>query len=211
MIDRKKIDLTNLSPNLTENELEHFLTEAIQYNPYAVCLSPDKVLYAYRFLKDTDIKVCTVIGFPNGNHDYIIKAIEATKAIQNGAEEIDYVINRSLLLSTNIEELIDEAQCLRHSVGKRIVIKAILETSELSIEQIAEACVALYGIVDFVKTSSGFSKKGGATVEAIQLMKRYFHNVKASGGVKTIDDYWTMIAAGATRIGTSQLIGYGDR
>lgn len=206
-MDYSIIDFTNLKPDLSEEELFEFLNKAKYIQPYSVCVSPDKVYKTALILSGEKIKITTVVGFPSGNHKAIIKAIEAKEALNCGADEIDYVINRSL----SIDGIVSEAECIKNSVGKNVVVKAILEVEELSIEKVEAICFALRDKVDFVKTSTGMIKKHTAfyKAEIVRKMKKAFQGkVKASGGISTEEDFQLMIDAGADRIGTSSTSGY---
>ena len=201
------IDFTNLKPELSEAELFEFLSKAKNIKPYSVCVSPDKVYKTALILSGEKIKITTVVGFPSGNHKAIIKAIEAKEALNCGADEIDYVINRSL----DIDGIVSESEYIKNSVGKNVIVKAILEVEELSIEKVKAICFALRGKVDFVKTSTGTIKKFLTIHKAdiVKIMKNAFQGkVKASGGISSDYDFDSMVSAGADRIGTSSISGY---
>jgi deoxyribose-phosphate aldolase len=202
----KMIDHTQLKPETQKEKIEHICKEAIEYKFASVCVNPYWVPLCYELLKDSEVVVCTVIGFPLGATTSEVKAYETRNAIENGAKEIDMVINVGALkdrefafVQQDIEAVVTEAK------GKAIV-KVIIETSLLTDEEKVKACeLSKQAGADFVKTSTGFSG-GGATVSDIELMRKTVGpemGVKASGGVrdgKTTDE---LIKAGATRIGAS--------
>lgn len=201
------IDHTLLKPEATESDIRQLCEEAAQFGFASVCVNPGWVKKAAEFLRGTGIPVCTVIGFPLGATLPDVKAFEARRAIFNGATEVDMVINVGLLKSGDdcgVEEDIRSVTHAAHENG--ILTKVIIETALLTDEEKVRACLAAKNAgADFVKTSTGFSK-GGATVDDISLMRRTVGSalgVKASGGVKGIDDARAMVAAGATRIGAS--------
>jgi deoxyribose-phosphate aldolase len=160
---------------------------------------------AYGLLKDTDVKVCTVIGFPLGANTTETKIREACQAVEEGAEEIDMVINIGALKAGDTVYVTEEIRRIKEAIGD-LVLKVIIETCLLTDEEKVLACqCAVNAGADFVKTSTGFSK-GGATVADVRLMKQTVGDrcqVKASGGIRTPEDFEAMVEAGATRIGTS--------
>lgn len=201
------IDHTILKPEASQNDIRKLCDEAAEFGFASVCVNPTWVKTASEFLRGTEVPVCTVIGFPLGATLPDVKAFEARRAIFNGAEEVDMVINVGALKSgddcgveNDIKAVVDAA----HENG--VLCKVIIETALLNNEEIVRACIASKSAgADFVKTSTGFSK-GGATVEDVNLMRRTVGKalgVKASGGVKGIDDARKMFEAGATRIGAS--------
>lgn len=201
----KYIDHTKLGANVSKEQIDKLISEAKTYNFKSVCVNPIWVKYAKEQLKDTDVLVCTVIGFPHGTHTPIIKTQETLDAIINGADEIDMVINVSALKQGLDEIILDEIKgVVTAAAGK--TVKVIIETCYLTKEEIVKACeLAVESGAHFVKTSTGFGT-GGATVEDVKLMKDTVRDnalVKASGGVRTYDDAIKMINAGAMRIGTS--------
>ena len=201
------IDHTLLKPEASESDIRKLCDEAAQFGFASVCVNPTWVKAASAFLRGTGVPVCTVIGFPLGATLSDVKAYEARRAIFNGAREVDMVINVGALKSGDdcaVEEDIRAVADAAHENG--VLCKVIIETALLTDEEKVRACLAAKnGGADFVKTSTGFSK-GGATVHDISLMRRTVGSalgVKASGGVKGIDDARAMFEAGATRIGAS--------
>lgn len=203
----RMIDHTLLKPDATKEEIVKLVTEAKQYKFASVCINPAWVKIAADLLSDTpEVKVCTVIGFPLGATTTETKVFETKNAIENGATEVDMVINIGALkdkqndfVEKDIHEVVEAAK------GKALT-KVIIETCLLSDEEKVRACeLAVLAGADFVKTSTGFST-GGATVNDIQLMRKTVGpdlGVKASGGVRSREDALAMIEAGATRIGAS--------
>lgn len=201
----KFIDHTNLKQDATKEDIKKLCDEAISYDFMSVCVNPDFVKFASDLLLDSEVKVCTVIGFPLGASTTRTKVFETKDALKNGADEIDMVINVSALKDKNYDFVKNEIASIK-KVCKKHILKVILETCLLTDEEIVAACkLAKEAKADFVKTSTGFSK-GGATVEAVKLMRETVKDsmgVKASGGIKTHEDLIKMIDAGANRIGTS--------
>lgn len=203
----KYIDHTALKPETTADDIDKLCAEAAQYEFASVCINPGWVKRSATNLRGSNVKVCTVIGFPLGANTAEIKAMEARRAIRDGAREVDMVVNVGALKSgdhatvlTDIEKVVDSA----HEAG--VIVKVILETSLLTDEEkVIASSLAKQAKADFVKTSTGFSG-GGATVYDVALMRETVGpdmGVKASGGVRTKSDVEDMIAAGATRIGAS--------
>ncbi len=205
MNKNKYIDHTLLKPESTPQDIEKLCLEAKEYDFASVCIQPCYVKMAYGLLKETDVKVCTVIGFPLGANTTEIKIQEACQAVEEGAEEIDMVINIGALKAGDTVYVTEEIRRIKEAVGEHI-LKVIIETCLLTDEEKVLACqCAVNAGADFVKTSTGFSK-GGATVEDVRLMKQTVGDrcrVKASGGIRTPEDFIAMIEAGAARIGTS--------
>lgn len=201
----KMIDHTKLGANVTNAQIDQLIEEAKTYDFKSVCVNPIFVQKAKEALRDTDVLVCTVIGFPHGAHHPEVKAMEARVAVLSGADELDMVINVNALKSGNDELVLAEIKGVVKMAEGRCV-KVIIETCYLSSEEIVRACeLAVKAGATFVKTSTGFGT-GGARVEDVKLMKETVRNraeVKASGGVRTYHDALLMIEAGATRIGTS--------
>lgn len=201
------IDHTLLKPEASEADIKKLCDEAAQFGFASVCVNPAWVKKAAGFLRGTGVPVCTVIGFPLGATLPDVKAYEARRAIFDGAREVDMVINVGALRSgddCDVEEDIRAVVEAAHENG--VLCKVIIETALLSDEEKVRACLASKNAgADFVKTSTGFSK-GGATVHDVALMRRTVGSalgVKASGGVKGIEDARKMFEAGATRIGAS--------
>ncbi|ATF26453.1 MULTISPECIES: deoxyribose-phosphate aldolase [Brochothrix] len=206
----KMIDHTLLKPDATQEEIEQLIKEAKQYDFASVCINASWVQLAAQQLKETEIDVCTVVGFPLGATTTAVKKYEAEEALENGANEIDMVMNIGALKSGNDELVQAEIETIAILVHRyNGLLKVILETSLLSDEQIERACqLAVAAGTDYVKTSTGFNGDG-ATVEAVSLMRRTVGEkvgVKASGGIRTKDDLQRMIVAGANRVGASSSI-----
>lgn len=201
----KLIDHTLLKPEATLDQIKALCDQAKAYDFMSVCINPCWVAVAKNELKGSDVKVCTVIGFPLGANTPEIKVAETRQALENGADEIDMVLNIGQLKAGNLDYVTNEIALVKQACGDHI-LKVILETCLLSDAQIVEAChCAQKANADFVKTSTGFSS-GGATIEAVKLMRDTVGSsmgVKASGGVKTKAQLDEMVKAGATRIGTS--------
>ena len=201
------IDHTLLKPEATEAQIRQLCEEAKQYHFASVCVHPTWVSLCRSLLVDSPVKVCTVVGFPLGATLPEVKAFEAERSVIAGAHELDMVINVGRLKSGDHHVVFQDVAAVV-AVGHRYgaLVKAIIETSLLSEEEKVAACVlAQAGGVDFVKTSTGFSG-GGATVADVALMRRVVGptlGVKAAGGVRSAQDLKMMVAAGATRIGTS--------
>jgi deoxyribose-phosphate aldolase len=200
------IDHTLLKPDATEEQVRKLCREARQYNFASVCVNPTHVALAARLLKGSQVKVCTVIGFPLGATTPTAKAIETRDALANGAEEIDMVINVGALKSGDDDLVRRDIQSVVEAARGHAIVKVILETALLSKEEKVKGCLlAKMAGADFVKTSTGFGP-GGATVEDIALMRETVGpemGVKASGGVRDLETAQAMVAAGATRIGAS--------
>lgn len=201
------MDQTLLKANSTQEDIIKLAKEAKEYKFASVCVNPAWVKTAHEVLKDTpEVKVCTVIGFPLGASSPEVKAYEAKIAIENGATEVDMVINIGALKS-NLNDLVEQdiKGVVEAAKGKALV-KVIIETCLLTEEEKVKACeISVRAGADFVKTSTGFST-GGATVEDVTLMRKTVGpniGVKASGGVRSHKDVLAMMEAGATRIGTS--------
>lgn len=205
----KMIDHTLLKPEATEGDVAKLCAEAVEYGFASICINPCFVPIAKQLLGDSDIKVCTVVGFPLGACRPEIKAYEAEVAVQEGAKEVDMVINIGLAKDKKYDELESEIRRVTETVkaiDPEVIVKVIIETCLLTDEEKVLVCErALATGADFVKTSTGFST-GGAKSEDVALMKKTVSNqmrVKASGGVRSYADAMKMIHAGAERIGTS--------
>ena len=199
------IDHTILKPEASIDDIRRLCIEAKEYNFYSVCVNSAYVNVAYNFLLHSDVKVCSVVGFPLGAMIKEAKAYEAKFAVDSGAEEIDMVINIGLLKSGKIDLFERDIKKVREAC-KASVLKVIIETCLLDDKEKILACKIAkeYG-ADFVKTSTGFST-GGATEHDVGLMRKTVGDkmgVKASGGIKTYEDAIKMINAGANRLGTS--------
>lgn len=201
----KYIDHTLLKPDSTREQIDKILEEAKKYQFKSVCINPTHVSYASQKLQDTDVLVCTVIGFPLGATTTDVKIFETENAIKNGASEIDMVINIGALKDQRYDEVQKDIEGVIAAANGKTV-KVIIETVLLTDEEKDKACeLAEKAGATFVKTSTGFAG-GGATPEDVKLMKDTVGNrleVKASGGVRSLEDFEKMIEAGATRIGAS--------
>ena len=202
----RMIDHTLLKADATEEDVLRLCGEADIFNFISVCINPTWVSLSARRLRRTNVKVCTVVGFPLGATTGPAKAYETRNAISNGASEIDMVINVGELKSGNYRVVEEDIRGVVRAARPNVIVKVILETCLLSNEEKVKACeLAKKAGADFVKTSTGFST-GGATAEDIALMRRTVGaemGVKASGGVRSTADAEKMISAGATRIGAS--------
>lgn len=201
----KFIDHTILKPETTQEQVEKILSEAKEYDFASVCVNPTWVSLAAESLKDTDVKVCTVIGFPLGANTSAVKAFETEDAIANGADEIDMVINIGALKAGNDALVLDDIKAVVDASGDKLV-KVIIEACLLTDDEKVRACqLSKEAGADYVKTSTGFST-GGATVADVALMRKTVGpdmGVKASGGARSYEDAIAFIEAGASRIGAS--------
>ena len=201
----RMIDHTLLAPNASREDLRRLCREAAENDFASVCIQPCYVPLAAECLKGSRAKVCTVIGFPLGVNCTEIKAAEAAKAVADGADEVDMVLNRSLVADGRWVEVQKDIEAVVAAAKGRLV-KVILEATELQPDELAEAArTAVAAGADFVKTSTGFVG-GGARVEDIRIIKEAVGDcaqIKASGGIHSYDEAMAMIAAGATRIGAS--------
>lgn len=201
----KYIDHTVLKADTSKAKVQQIIDEAIQYDFMSLCINPTWVSFAAKQLATTDVKVCTVIGFPLGANTSAVKAFEAADAIKHGADEVDMVINIGAAKDGDWDLVESDIQAVVDASGD-VLTKVIIETSLLTDEEKIKACqAAVRAGADFVKTSTGFST-AGATVSDIALMRQTVGpdmGVKASGGVRSIADAQAMIDAGATRLGTS--------
>jgi len=203
----KTCDHTLLRVDCTADEIMALCDQAIKYECASVCIPPCHVAGAKRYVGNR-MKICTVIGFPNGYMTTAAKAFEAADAVKNGADEIDMVINLSMVKDGCYEDVAADIKAVRNAcMGK--ILKVIIETCLLTQEEKIRMCaiVAQCG-ADFIKTSTGFSK-AGATREDVELMRRYSPEnvqVKAAGGISSLADAEDFIALGATRLGTSRIV-----
>jgi deoxyribose-phosphate aldolase len=203
------IDHSVLKPTSTVQDVKDGAAIALKYQTAAYCIRPSDVPLAAKLLAGSEVKVCTVIGFPHGTTDTNSKAFEAAEAVRNGAHEVDMVINIGWMLSGDlvaVEDDIRQVVNAARGVNDTACIKVILETAYLSKEQIVKACeLSESAGADFVKTSTGFAPEG-ATVENIALMRATVGDrlgVKASGGIRTLEQVEALVAAGASRVGLS--------
>lgn len=210
MIINKYIDHTLLKPTATLPEIEKLCLEAIQYGFFAVCIPPPFIRTAKEFLKESKVKVATVIGFPFGYSAIEAKLSEIVLAIIDGADEVDMVANILAIKNNDWQFIANEINTIIPIIkNKNKGIKVIIETGVLSNEEIIKCC-DIYGLagVDYIKTSTGYAEKG-ATTEAVKLIRGHLSEaiqIKASGGIKTYDSALELIEAGATRIGTSSAV-----
>ncbi|WP_206075178.1 deoxyribose-phosphate aldolase [Mangrovimonas spongiae] len=199
------IDHTQLASNTKFSDIKRICNEAILYNFYAVCIPSYYINEAKKLLSHSHVKICTVIGFPLGNTPTAVKTFEAKQAIEDGADEIDMVLNIGLLKSGKLLEATQDIKSVKNAIGNH-VLKVIIEISELTDTEIVQACnICLEANADFIKTSTGFSK-GNATINAVKLIKKTVKNnakIKASGGIRDYNTALDFIKAGANRIGTS--------
>lgn len=202
-----KVDHTLLSVNAAESDIKKICDEAVKYKTASVCIPPCYVQKAKEYLKD-EVKVCTVIGFPNGNSTTAAKCFEAAEAVENGADEIDMVINIGKLKDREYSYISDEINRVKKACSGRI-LKVIIETCLLTEEEKVKMCeIVSCSDADFIKTSTGFST-GGATKEDIKLFKKHIKNgkkIKAAGGISTLKDAEDFIELGADRLGTSRIV-----
>ncbi|HQI16723.1 MAG TPA: deoxyribose-phosphate aldolase [Bacillota bacterium] len=200
------IDHTLLKPDAKEGDIIKLCKEALEYKFASVCVNASYVKLAYSFLQGTEVRVCTVVGFPLGATTKEAKAFEASQAIENGAAEIDMVINVGALKSGKPDAVKEDIKAVVDVCKDKALLKVIIETCLLTDEEKVTACLlSMEAGADFVKTSTGFSV-GGATAEDIKLMRRTIGpdmGVKASGGIRNLESALKMIEAGATRIGAS--------
>ncbi|MDN5695380.1 MAG: deoxyribose-phosphate aldolase, partial [Staphylococcus equorum] len=199
------IDHTLLKPESTRAQIDKIIEEAREFNFKSVCLNPTHVKYAAEKLKDTEVLVCTVIGFPLGASTTETKMFEVEDAVKNGASELDMVINVGALKDGRYEDVQKDIESVVGAANGKTV-KVIIETCLLTDEEIVKASeLSKVAGANFVKTSTGFAG-GGATPEDVKLMKDTVGDdleVKASGGVRNLEDFNKMLEAGATRIGAS--------
>lgn len=202
-----RVDHTLLSQNATLKEIKAICDDGIRYQTASVCIPPSFVKAAKQYVGER-LKICTVIGFPNGYNTTAVKCFETENAIQNGADEIDMVINIGWLKDKKYDEILSEIKAVKRACGDKI-LKVIIETCLLSREEKIKMCeiVSLSG-ADYIKTSTGFST-GGATREDVEIFAEYkaeHLKIKAAGGISSIDDAIDFIKLGAERLGTSRIV-----
>lgn len=200
-------DHTQLSQTATWNDIKTLIDDAIEYKTASVCIPASYVKKAFEYAKGKMV-ICTVIGFPNGYSTTASKVFETKEAIKNGASEIDMVININELKNRNYDYVLDEIKQIKQACDD-VILKVIIETALLTEEEKIKMCeiVSLSG-ADFIKTSTGFST-AGATFEDVELFSKHVAKrvqIKAAGGISTLDDAKRFIELGATRLGTSRLI-----
>jgi deoxyribose-phosphate aldolase len=199
------IDHTLVKANATYKDIIRICKEAKKYKFASVCVNPIYVSLCKKILRNTNVKVCSVVGFPLGATTTAIKVDEAKEAVKNGADEIDMVINIGALKSGDYKLVLDDIKSVRE-ITRGKILKVIIETAYLTKKEKVKVCkLAEQAGVDFVKTSTGFGPSG-ATAEDVRLIKSVVGTrigVKAAGGIRTLEDVIKMLNAGATRIGTS--------
>jgi deoxyribose-phosphate aldolase len=203
------IDHTLLKPEATREQVDKLCEEAIEYRFYSVCVNTTWTAYCARKLRGKGVKVCTVIGFPLGAMDSRAKSFEARNSIENGADEIDMVMNVGALKSGDLKTVEEDIRWVLRACRQNTILKVIIENALLTDEEKVLACqIAKRAGAHYVKTSTGFASSG-ATVEDIALMRRTVGlemGVKAAGGVRSYEDALAMIQAGASRIGASSSV-----
>ncbi len=202
-----RCDHTNLSRTATEADIKEAVLDAVKYKTASVCIPPAFVSRAAAWAAGA-VKICTVVGFPNGYSTTAAKVFEAAEAVRHGADEVDMVINLSMVKSGNFDAVLSEINAVKDaSDGK--VLKVIIETSELTDYEKRELCfVVSDSKADYIKTSTGFSSSG-ATFADIELMRKNISHgkkIKASGGIASLDDARKFIELGADRLGTSKIV-----
>lgn len=201
----KYIDHTLLKADATKAQIDKLISEAKEYDFKTVCINPSWIEYAHGELNDSDVGVCTVIGFPLGAMTTEAKAFEAKDSIDKGADEVDMVLNIGRLKDGDRDYVVKDIKAVKDACGKiplKVIIEACLLTDD---EKVAASKACIEAGADFVKTSTGFST-GGATLEDVKLIKETVGDkakIKAAGGVRSYEDLLAMIDAGADRIGTS--------
>lgn len=202
-----KVDHTFLKQTATWNDIKELCDDAIRYNTASVCIPPSFVKKAKEYVNEK-MKVCTVIGFPNGYNTTAVKVFETSDAIKNGADEIDMVINIGMLKEKEYDAILNEINEIKKACGDKI-LKVIIETCLLTEEEKIKMCdIVSKSNADFIKTSTGFSTNG-ATIEDIKLFKEHIKNnkkIKAAGGISSFEDAERFIEEGASRLGTSRLV-----
>lgn len=210
MTMNRMIDHTILKQDATKEAVEKIVAEAKEHHFFSVCINPTWVKLVSESLKGTDTKTCTVIGFPLGANTSEVKAFETKDAIANGANEVDMVINVGALKGHEDEKVLADIKAVVEAAKDKALVKVIIESAMLTDEEIVRACkLAKEAGADFVKTSTGFAKEGGASVHAVKLMRETVGpdmGVKASGGIHSYEEAKAMKDAGASRIGASASI-----
>lgn len=203
----KTVDHTLLTQDATWEDIKQICDDAIKYQTASICIPAAYVKKAVEYV-DGKVDVCTVIGFPNGYSTTVVKVFETKNAIENGAKEIDMVININELKNKNYDYVLNEIKEIKEACGD-LILKVIIETALLTEEEKVKMCqIVTESGADYIKTSTGFST-GGATLEDIQLFaKNVGENVKikAAGGIASLEDAENFIQAGASRLGTSRIV-----
>jgi len=208
------IDHTALKTDTTKEQIEKLCSEAIEYGFASVCINPSYVKLCSELLKNSGVKVCTVIGFPLGATTTLTKVAETSEAIENGANEVDMVINVGAIKSGDFDLAKKDVEAVVQAAKGKALVKVILETCLLTEEEKIKSCkICKEARADFVKTSTGFST-GGATVADIKLMRGIVKpdmGVKASGGIRDYETAKAMVDAGASRIGASASVAIANK
>ncbi len=208
MLDSKLFDHTILKPDASKEAVEKICKEALEYDFASVCVNQYRTKMVAKLLENSDVKVCTVIGFPLGAVSTEVKVFEAKAAIADGATEIDMVINVGAIKDKDYEHVEKDIRSVKEACGD-ITLKVIIEACLLTEEEKKKACeLSMKASADFVKTSTGFSS-GGATASDVALMKKVVGSVcqvKASGGIRDAKTALQMVEAGASRLGTSATV-----
>lgn len=203
----EKVDHTLLKPQATWKEIKQICDDGIKFHTASVCIPAYFVDKAKEYVKN-QVKICTVIGFPNGYSTTAVKVYETKDAIANGADEIDMVINIGMLKEQRYDDILSEINQIKEACSVKL-LKVIIETCLLTEEEKIKMCeIVSISNADFIKTSTGFST-AGATVEDIKLFKKYIKSnkgIKAAGGISSFEDAGVFIQNGATRLGTSRLV-----
>ncbi len=203
----EKVDHTLLGQTATWEEIKQICDDAITYGVASVCIPPSYVRQVKGYVKE-QMKVCTVIGFPNGYSTTAVKVFETKDAIAGGADEIDMVINLGMLKDKRYDEILDEIKQIKAACGQ-LILKVIIETCLLTEEEKIKMCeIVTASEADFIKTSTGFSKSG-ATFEDVELFAKHIGKhvrIKAAGGISSFDDAEKFIELGADRLGTSRIV-----
>lgn len=204
----KYIDHTNLAPSATFKDIDKLIDEAKKYNFKSVCIAPSFIKYAKEALKETDVLVCTVIGFPLGYNATSVKVYETKIAVEHGADEIDMVINIGRFKDQQYEYVLNEIKAIKEACNGKL-LKVIIETALLTTAEIAKATeIVMQSGAEYIKTSTGFSYRG-ASFDDVKTMKSVCGDkllIKAAGGIKSKEDAEEMIKLGASRLGTSKSI-----
>ena len=196
-----------LKQTATWEEIRRICEEGMKYQTASVCIPPCYVKRAKEYVQDK-VNICTVIGFPNGNTTTAVKVLETRDAVENGADEIDMVINLGMVKERDYDRVLEEIQAVKQACGGK-VLKVIIETCLLTEDEKLEMCrVVTRSGAEYIKTSTGFST-GGATFADVELMRKHVGEqvkVKAAGGISSVEDAEKFLALGADRLGTSRLI-----
>ncbi len=202
------VDHTLLKQDATWEQIRELCDDAVRYETASVCIPPSYVKQAGEYLADAPVAVCTVIGFPNGYNTTAVKVFETKDAVENGADEIDMVINIGWVKDKKYEDLLQEIRAVKEACGGR-TLKVIIETCLLTDEEKIRLCeIVTEAGADFIKTSTGFST-GGATFEDVKLFAEHVGDgvqIKAAGGISSLEDAEQFLSLGASRLGTSRIV-----